>query len=133
MKYVGHSAIVCPENVGTCCGNNGMLKIGRCADTRLTGIDFLRRWPRDEWWWRAISPPGEIITDDETGLLFRKGDVAHLATAIVRAADPDLRARIGGAARISSARFDDRALRRRVREPARGPGGQVEVGKIYNW
>jgi len=56
----------------------------------------------------ASDIPGarELITDGETGLLFRKGDIAHLATMIVKAADFDLRARIGSAARASTARFD---------------------------
>ncbi|HYA36581.1 MAG TPA: glycosyltransferase family 4 protein [Candidatus Binataceae bacterium] len=53
-----------------------------------------------------IPAARELIVDGETGLLFRKGDIAHLAATIVKAADPDLRARIGNAAHASTARFD---------------------------
>jgi len=47
-----------------------------------------------------IPPAREVITDGETGLLFRPGDTEDLASKTLRAAsDPDLRARIGRQAR----------------------------------
>jgi glycosyltransferase involved in cell wall biosynthesis len=43
---------------------------------------------------------GEVITDGETGLLFRTGDIDDLtAKTLVAAGDPELRARIGRQAR----------------------------------
>lgn len=50
----------------------------------------------------ASDIPGarHVVDDGETGLLFRKGDIADLAATILRAAgDPGLRARIGSKAR----------------------------------
>ena len=42
----------------------------------------------------------DVVIDGETGLLFRKGDIAHLAAKTLEAAaDPDLRAAIGARAR----------------------------------
>jgi glycosyltransferase involved in cell wall biosynthesis len=55
----------------------------------------------------ASDIPGarEIIAPDETGLLFRMGDVEDLAAKTVRAAhDPKLRARLGQGARTHVAR-----------------------------
>ena len=47
-----------------------------------------------------IAPAREVIDDGLTGLLFRKGDVEHLADRTVQAAgDPGLRTRIGRRAR----------------------------------
>src|ERR1019366_5017906 len=53
--------------------------------------------------------PAEIITDGETGLLAPYGDVGSLAYAILRYLDDDaFAARVGAAARIRAAVFDDR-------------------------
>jgi glycosyltransferase involved in cell wall biosynthesis len=49
-----------------------------------------------------IAAARSVIADGDTGLLFRKGDVAHLAARTLEAAaDPGLRARIGGRARVA--------------------------------
>jgi glycosyltransferase involved in cell wall biosynthesis len=46
---------------------------------------------------------GEVIADEESGLLVEPGDAAALARAIERlAADPGVRAKLGAAARISA-------------------------------
>jgi hypothetical protein len=53
--------------------------------------------------------PAEIITDGENGLLVPYGDVGSLAHAIPRYLDDDaFAARVGAAARIRAAVFDDR-------------------------
>jgi hypothetical protein len=53
--------------------------------------------------------PAEIITDGEDGLLVPYGDVGSLAHAILRYLDDDaFAARLGAAARIRAAVFDDR-------------------------
>jgi glycosyltransferase involved in cell wall biosynthesis len=53
----------------------------------------------------AAGGTGEIVTDGETGLLVPIGDSAALGAAIIRLArDPDLRARLGAAARERAAR-----------------------------
>ncbi len=54
------------------------------------------------------SGPGEIIRDEQTGLLVQAGDVDKLSAAIKRLAeDPDLRRRLGAAARHDvERRFD---------------------------
>ena len=47
-----------------------------------------------------IAPAREVVTDGETGLLFPVGDIDALTTQTLRAAaEPGLRARIGGMAR----------------------------------
>lgn len=53
--------------------------------------------------------PAEIITDGENGILVPYGDVGSLAHAILRYLDDDaFAARVGAAARIRAAVFDDR-------------------------
>ncbi len=53
----------------------------------------------------AAGGTGEIVTDGETGLLVPVGDGDALAAGLVRLArDPDLRARLGAAARERAAR-----------------------------
>jgi glycosyltransferase involved in cell wall biosynthesis len=58
----------------------------------------------------ANGGPAEIITDGQDGLLVRYGDGASLAHTIVRYLDdPALAARVGAAARVRAAAFDERA------------------------
>ena len=52
-----------------------------------------------------IGQVSEVLRDNETGLLCAAGDAAELAAALARLAhDPDLRARLGGAARAVALR-----------------------------
>ena len=51
-----------------------------------------------------IPAARNVMVDGQTGLLFRMGDVSHLAAMTLRAAaDPDLRAEIGVQARQAAA------------------------------
>jgi glycosyltransferase involved in cell wall biosynthesis len=77
-----------------------------------------------------IPAAREVVTDGETGLLFRRGDIDDLAATTLHAlGDPRLRGRIGRAARrrvarhrldLMTTRYED-LLRRLARRPRRGP------------
>ncbi len=63
----------------------------------------------------SAGGPAEIITEGVDGLLTPYGDAPALATAISRVLDdPALAARLGSAARIRAADFDDRAFAQHV-------------------
>jgi glycosyltransferase involved in cell wall biosynthesis len=77
-----------------------------------------------------IPAAREVVTDRETGLFFRKGDIADLAAKTLHAIDdPVLRARIGRAARVRVERYSldvmtatyEELLRRVARRSAPAP------------
>ncbi|WP_267423484.1 MULTISPECIES: glycosyltransferase [unclassified Curtobacterium] len=54
----------------------------------------------------AAGAPGEMIVDGVDGFLVAPGDAAAMADAMLRlASDPELRARVGAAARVSAERY----------------------------
>ncbi len=54
-----------------------------------------------------VAGAREVVTDGETGLLYRMGDIDDLAEkTLLAAADPELRARLGRAAGVSVRRHD---------------------------
>lgn len=64
----------------------------------------------------AAGGPREIVDTGRTGVLVRPNDVADLADALVRFdRDPELRSRIGSAARTASARFRPERVASQVR------------------
>jgi glycosyltransferase involved in cell wall biosynthesis len=65
----------------------------------------------------AVDGCREVLTDGETGLLTPPGDSGALGDALARVlGDAALRARLGNAARVLSARYDIRACVRRMQE-----------------
>ena len=73
-----------------------------------------------------LAPVREVLRHGETGLLFRPGDVTDLAARIhVLAADAELRARLGAAARLQIAETGSWQVRARALvEDARVPGAR---------
>jgi glycosyltransferase involved in cell wall biosynthesis len=61
--------------------------------------------------------PAEVVTHDVDGLLYRMGDVAELASGMVRVwQDPDLRRRLVSNGHLTAARYAPGVIARRVEE-----------------
>jgi glycosyltransferase involved in cell wall biosynthesis len=59
--------------------------------------------------------PAEVITDGVDGLLCPPGDPSALAALLLRvAADPDLRSRLGAAARVRTVQFTPERVDRKI-------------------